>query len=229
MPEPSVSSAERAGMTLHAVLFFSFRSPYSYLAIGRYRQMCEEFNLAIALRVVLPIAIRDPSILFTGSPNVGRYIFIDAARSAQMLGIPYRWPRPDPVVQNLMTREIAAEQPHIHRLCRMGQAAERAGRGLAFAHEVATVIWSGTVDDWHEGDHLAEAAARAGLDFAALEAEAADDATALDAEIAANQAALEAAGHWGVPTLVFEGEPFFGQDRIAMAKWRMEQKGLQRR
>lgn len=216
-------------MTLHADLFFSFRSPYSYLAVGRYRRMCEEYDLTIALRTVWPIAIRDPSILFTGSPAVGRYIFIDAARSAQMLGIPYRWPRPDPVVQNLMTREIAADQPHIHRLCRMGQAAERAGRGLAFAHEVATVIWSGTVDDWHEGDHLAAAAARAGLDFAALEAEAADDAGALDAEIEANQAALEAAGHWGVPTLVFEGEPFFGQDRIAMAQWRMEQKGLVRR
>lgn len=216
-------------MTLHADLFFSFRSPYSYLAIGRYRAMAEEYDLAIALRTVWPIAIRDPSILFTGSPNVGRYIFIDAARSAQMLGIPYRWPRPDPVVQNLATREIAAEQPHIHRLCRMGQAAERAGRGIAFAYEVATLIWSGTVDGWHEGDHLAGAATRAGLEFAALEAEAADDAAALDAEIAANQTALEAAGHWGVPTLVFEGEPFFGQDRIAMAQWRMEQKGLARR
>ena len=216
-------------MTLYADLFFSFRSPYSYLAIGRYRAMAEEYDLTIALRTVLPIAIRDPGILFTGNPNVGRYIFIDAARSAQMLGIPYRWPRPDPVVQNLATREIAAEQPHIHRLCRMGQAAERAGKGLAFADEVSRVIWSGTVDDWHEGDHLAQAAARAGLDFAALEVEAAQDAEALDAEIAANQAALEAAGHWGVPTLVFEGEPFFGQDRIEMAKWRMEQKGLEKR
>lgn len=216
-------------MTLHADLFFSFRSPYSYLAVGRYRAMAEEHDLAIALRTVWPIAIRDPSLLFTGNPNVGRYIFIDAARSAQMLGIPYRWPRPDPVAQNLATREIAADQPHIHRLCRMGQAAERAGRGLAFADEISRVIWSGTVDDWHEGDHLAGAAARAGLDFAALEAEAAQDAAALDQEIVANQAALEAAGHWGVPTLVFEGEPFFGQDRIDMAKWRMEQKGLARR
>jgi 2-hydroxychromene-2-carboxylate isomerase len=216
-------------MTLHADLFFSFRSPYSYLAVGRYRELSAEYDLTIALRTVLPIAIRDPSILFTGSPNVGRYIFIDAARSAQMLGIPYRWPRPDPVVQNLVTREIAQEQPYIHRLCRMGQAAERRGRGLAFADEVSRVIWSGTVDDWHEGDHLRDAAARAGLDLADLDAEAEDDAAALDAEIAANQAALEAAGHWGVPTLVFEGEPFFGQDRIAMAQWRMEQKGLVRR
>jgi len=216
-------------MTLHADLFFSFRSPYSYLAIDRYRAMAETYDLEIALRTVLPIAIRDPSILFTGSPNVGRYIFMDAARSAQMLGMPFRWPRPDPVVQNLATREIAAEQPYIHRLCRMGQAAERRGAGLAFAGEVAGIIWDGATDGWNEGAPMAAACARAGLDFADLLAESESDAEALDAEIAANQAALEAAGHWGVPTLVFNGEPFFGQDRIAMAQWRMEQHGLARR
>ena len=44
--------------------------------------------------------------------------------------------------------------------------------------------------------------------------------------MAANQAALEAAGHWGVPTLVFQGEPFFGQDRIDVALWRMQAAGL---
>lgn len=216
-------------MTLRADLFFSFRSPYSYLAIGRYRAMTEEYDLDIALRTVLPIAIRDPSILFTGNPNVGRYIFMDAARSAQMLGLPFRWPRPDPVVQNLATREIAAEQPYIHRLCRMGQAAERRGKGLAFAGEVSRIIWDGSVDDWHHEVHMHAACERAGLDFCELGAEAQAEARALDAEIEANQAALEAAGHWGVPTLVFEGEPFFGQDRIAMAQWRMEQHGLTRR
>ena len=85
------------------------------------------------------------------------------------------------------------------------------------------------VEDFAEGDHLAEAATRAGLDLADLDAQAVSDAAALDAEIVENQQALEAAGHWGVPTLVVEGEPFFGQDRIEMAKWRMEQKGLQKR
>ena len=38
-----------------------------------------------------------------------------------------------------------------------------------------------------------------------------------------------ASGHWGVPTFVFEKEPFFGQDRIDLLLWRMEQKGLRRR
>ncbi|MCK0128138.1 DsbA family protein [Erythrobacter sp. F6033] len=216
-------------MTLTADLFFSFRSPYSYLAIGRYRAIAEEYDVDITLRTVWPIAIRDPDILFTGNPNAPRYILMDSMRVAEKLGIPYRWPRPDPVVQNLMTREISADQPHIYRIGRMGQAATRRGKGLAFADEVSRIIFSGEVDGWNEGDHLSGAATRAGLDFAELEAEAASDAEALDAEIAENQAALEAAGHWGVPTLVFDGEPFFGQDRIEMAQWRMEQKGLKRR
>lgn len=216
-------------MTQTADLYFSFRSPYSYLAIGRYREMVENYDLDIALRTVWPIAIRDPDILFTGNPNVPRYIMTDSFRCAQFLDIPFRWPRPDPVVQDLATREIAEDQPHIYRICRLGQAATRRGKGLAFAYEVSKIIWSGDVDGWNEGDHLREAAQRAGLDLAELDAEAESDAEALDAEIANNQAALEAAGHWGVPTLVFEGEPFFGQDRIEIAIWRMKQKGLAER
>ncbi len=211
---------------LTADLYFSFRSPYSYLAIGRYRAMAEEYNLDIALRVVWPIAVRNPDILFTGNPAAPMYILRDSMRCGEFLGIPIRWPRPDPVIQNFQTREIAADQPLIRRLCRTGQAACRRGKGMAYAAEVSTVIFSGEVDNWNEGDHLKDAAARAGLDMAELDAEAAKDTDAIDAEIEANQKALEAAGHWGVPTLVFEGEPFFGQDRVDMAKWRMEQKGL---
>jgi 2-hydroxychromene-2-carboxylate isomerase len=55
------------------------------------------------------------------------------------------------------------------------------------------------------------------------------DTAGIVAEIEANQDALEKAGHWGVPTLVFEGEPFFGQDRVDLAIWRMQQKGLTKR
>ena len=149
-------------------------------------------------------------------------------RVAQFHGIPFGPPRPDPIVQDVKTRKISDEQPYIFRLTRLGQAAARKGKSLAFCDEVSRLIWGGA-ENWHEGEHLAEAARRAGLDLAELDVEALADATELDFEIAANQSALEAAGHWGVPTLVFDGEPFFGQDRIEMAVWRMEQKGLKRR
>ncbi len=44
--------------------------------------------------------------------------------------------------------------------------------------------------------------------------------------VRANQAALDASGHWGVPTMVFEGEPFFGQDRNGTLRWRLGTAGL---
>ena len=212
-------------MTLRADLYWSFRSPYSWLAIARYRAMTETYDLEIALKPVYPLAIRQPDFFERSHPNWLGYTFRDVARLAQFHAIPLAAPRPDPIVQDLATRRIAAEQPHIFRLVRLGQAAARRGRSLAFCAEVARLIWGGT-GNWHEGDHLAGAAARAGLELAELEAEAVADAEALDAEVAANQAALEAAGHWGVPTLVFQGEPFFGQDRIDVALWRMQQAGL---
>ena len=223
-----VAAVAQGGMTLTVDLFFSFRSPYSYLAIGRYRAMMAEWDLDIALRPVYPLAIREPDFFERSHPNWMRYTFTDMFRVAQFHGIPFGPPRPDVIVQDLATRKIADEQPYVFRLTRLGQAAARRGKRLAFAHEVASLIWGGA-ENWHEGEHLAGAAERARLNLAELDAEALADAEALDAEIQANQAALEAAGHWGVPTLIFDGEPFFGQDRIEMALWRMQQKGLEKR
>ena len=47
-----------------------------------------------------------------------------------------------------------------------------------------------------------------------------------EAIIQANQKAHHDAGHWGVPTMAFQGEPFFGQDRLDVLLWRLKQNGL---
>ncbi len=57
-------------MSLAADLFFSFRSPYSYLAIGRYRTMAAEWDVDIALRPVYPLAIREPDFFERSHPNL---------------------------------------------------------------------------------------------------------------------------------------------------------------
>jgi 2-hydroxychromene-2-carboxylate isomerase len=108
-------------------------------------------------------------------------------------------------------------------------AAAEQGRGLAFLTEVSRTIWGGEVDNWHEGDHLARAAERAGLDFAALAAAVDADPARFAVIVEENQVAQRAAGHWGVPMMVFGGEAFFGQDRFDQLKWRMEAAGLARR
>ena len=90
-------------------------------------------------------------------------------------------------------------------------------------------LFSAGTKGWHLGNHLTKAAARAGLDLVLLDAAIETDADGYEAEIQANQAALNEAGHWGVPNLVFEGEPFFGQDRIEACVWRMKANGLEAR
>ncbi len=208
-------------------LYWSFRSPYSYLAVPGAMRVEQDFDVTIRFRPVLPLAVRDPAFFSPDNLKRARYIAIDWVRRAEMLGMPHAWPQPDPIVQDLQTYRIAAEQPYIHRLTRLGVEAARRGRGLGFAREVSLRLFGGT-RDWHQGEHLAQAARAAGLDLAAMEAAIAEPASH-DAEIEANQQALAAAGHWGVPTFVVDGEPFFGEDRIDTLRWRLGRRGLARR
>jgi len=216
-------------MTLSIDLFWSFRSPYSYLATPRLRALAAEYELDVAVRPVRPLAVRDPAFFERVNPLWPPYLLRDTKRIADFLGLDFGWPRPDPVVQDLANRRIPAEQPYIHRLTRLGVEAARRGRGLAFLDEVSRVIWGGKVVSWHEGSHLADAAARAGLALGELDAAVASQTAELDALVEANERALEAAGHWGVPTMVFRGEPFFGQDRVELLVWRLRQHGLRPR
>lgn len=215
-------------MTLSVDVFWSFRSPYSYLATPPLRAIHDEYDLALNFRPVRPLAVRDAGFFERVHPNWPMYVVRDVFRLAQMAGLPFAPPRPDPIVQDMATRAIAPEQPYIGRLTRLGQAAVEQGDGLAFADQVARLIWGGTAN-WHEGDHLADVAAAAGLDWARLDQAERVEADRLDAAIAANEAAQAASGHWGVPLMVFDGEPFFGQDRIDVLLWRLGQHGLKRR
>ena len=214
---------------MQADLYFSFRSPYSYLGIARYRQLTLDWDLQIKLRPVYPVAIRNPGFFKAVNPMWVGYLLKDVERVAEHTGQPFRWPRPDPVVMDRETMTFPAEQPYIFRLTWLGLEAQRRGRGLDFACEVAGFLWGEAVEGWDAPDKLAIPVARAGLDLAELEAAIAGRDDDLDAAVRANQDAQEAAGHWGTPCLVFQDEPFFGQDRIDMAVWRMQQRGLQAR
>lgn len=205
--------------------FWSFRSHYCYLALDRVQAIPSDFNVRINVRPVYPIAIRMPEFFANipaDNPNRWRYIVHDAGRIAERLNIPFQWPDPDPVDMEMTTLKIAREQPHIHRLTRLGVAACRRGKGLEFTATVARLIFGGT-RNWDQGKHLAEAADNAGLQLSEMDAEITANPGDYDAEIESNERALNDAGHWGVPTLVLRGEPFFGQDRIEDCRWRLNQ------
>ena len=212
-------------------VFWSFRSPWSYLATRRLRDWQESYDLKINFRVVYPIAVRMPEFFHQVQPQWFSYFLTDVFRVAEFLELPFAWPKPDPVIQYMDEegrRQTATEQPYISRLSRLGALAAEAGRGIEFADEVSALIWGGT-EGWDQGELLAEAVERAGLDLADMDRQIVDETDRLESVIEDNQAAHERAGHWGVPTCAFQGEPFFGQDRLDVLLWRLKREGLQAR
>ena len=217
-------------MTTLAIDFYiSMRSPYSYLVTPRLATLTETYDVEITARPVYAIAARDPDWFKTLNPLWLPYFLIDQQRTAEFLGVPFGRPRPDPIVQDLATGTIAADQPYIQSLTRLAAAASGRGHSFALVREVSALIFDGTVDGWNEGDHLKNAVARAGLDLDELNVAIEANPEHYEVIIAANQDAQKAVGHWGTPLMVYEGEPFFGQDRFEMLQWRLEQNGLTRR
>lgn len=209
-------------------VYWSFRSPYSRLVVPDLIQLRDDFDVDVQLRPVLPLAIRNPDSIF--DPDDRRapiYIVRDSMRRGDMLGRPVIYPlKPDPVVQDFATMKVSAEQPHIHRPTRLGVEANRQGKGLEMAGHVSTLIFGGA-KDWDTGSQFSDAVAKAGLDLDVM-----DEAIRSgnhDEEIERNQKALDASGHWGVPTMVYDNEPFFGQDRVDTLRWRLEQRGVSKR
>jgi len=221
-----VSISATIGGMKNVDVFWSFRSPYSYLATKRLRALSDKWEATFRPRPVYPIAIRTPEFFASAHEQWTGYLIRDIFRVSQYLGLPLAQMQPDPVVMDMATREIAEEQPHIHRLTRLGIVACETSNetGWAFMDEVSSVIWSG--QPWTTGTILADAVARAGLDLAEMETKILAEEARLDAAIEANQEAQSAGGHWGVPLMVLEGEPFFGQDRIDLLEWRLRQLGV---
>ena len=206
-------------------LYWSFYSAYCYLGGIRLERARERYDFDIALRPVWPLAFRHPSALFDAPPAYMTYYDLDTARVAEQLGVPLANPDPEPATLDWSIRAPASEQPHIGRITRLGAEAERRGSGFAFARAFSDLVFA-RGPGWNRGSRMEDAIGKAGLDLAQMDGAIARDPQGYDAEIDANGIALETAGHWGTPTMVLDGEPFFGQDRVELLLWRMAQKGL---
>ncbi len=205
-------------------LYWSFRSPYCYLAMDRLFALADERGAEVHIRHVWPGAMRRAGYFNILHANYPAYHRLDAERLAEFLNIPFARPVPDPLVFEPDSREPLADQPHIRQLTRRALAARALGQERSYLAALMRLLWDGRVRGWDAGNHLTEVAATAGLSAAEIDRFAENKADAYDREVDENGDKLVATGHWGVPCMVLEGEPFFGQDRIEVLAWRLRQK-----
>ena len=211
-------------------LYFSYRSPYSYLILPRMLKLKEKYDIEINFKVVYPIAIRMPE-WFKGK-NIFTYFFlkmIDMRRQAKKLGIPFTTKlKPDPIRQKIITGKISSHQPYIFDICHLGQMAQMKGVGMEFAFEVSSLIFGG-VESWNTDENLSNAAKKVGLDLNQLRESVKVHEEEIIGQIKQNQADQLNAGHHGVPLTVIGNKHFFGQDQFDKIMETLKENGLKER
>lgn len=176
-------------------LWFSFRSPYSYLAVPQMKALAAELPIALRLRPVLPMVMRGLAV-----PRVKQlYLARDARREAERLGLPFGNVA-DPLGKG-------AE----HGLAITYALLKRGADALPFVESATRGAWAEALDLASYVD-LRTVVERAGVDWEVARAALADEAWRVDAADAA--ADLNAAGLWGVPSFRVGDHATWGQDRI---------------
>ena len=211
-------------------LYFSYRSPYSYLILPRMLKLKEKYDIEINFKVVYPIAIRMPE-WFEGKNFFTFFFFkmIDMRLQAKKLGIPFTSKlKPDPIRQNIMTGKISSHQPYIFDICHLGQMAQMKGVGMEFAFEVSSLIFGG-VENWNTDENLSEAAKKVGLDLTQLRESVNVHEEEIIGQIKQNQVDQLNAGHHGVPLTVIGAKHFFGQDQFDKIMETLKENGLKER
>jgi 2-hydroxychromene-2-carboxylate isomerase len=187
--------------------YFDFASPYGYIASHKIDALAARhgreatwrpFLLGAAFKVTggsAPVAF----------PLKGDYFIRDFARSARYHGVPYRYPSKFPISSVAPTRAfywLNATDP---------------GRARDLARALYAAYFTEDVDI-SEAEKMIQAAAKAG--FRADEVRAGiNDQAVKDLTKAEVEKAI-AAGAFGSPYIVIDGEPFWGADRLdQVEKW----------
>jgi len=185
---------------MHTVRFwFDFISPYSWLALEAAGAFADEHDVRWDLRPISYGALLGKTGLLgpVEVPVKRAYTFDDVARAARLAGLELVGPPAHPFrsLEALRTMWLFREAPEALVLARgLAAATWRMGRDLTRVEVLESVVTEVGLDAAELKERIAAPEAKRGL-------------------VEETEAAFEA-GVFGVPTFGFEGELFWGHDRL---------------
>jgi 2-hydroxychromene-2-carboxylate isomerase len=186
-------------MTRSIDFYFDYLSPYAYLAWLRLPEVCTPRKVQIVARPVLFAGLLNywghlgPAEI----PPKGQHVFKECARFAAMAGIPFRSPRYHPF------RPLTA--------LRVSLAEVAQDRQTDVISAIFTAGWA-EGEDLGDAETIGAALQSAGLDGNALLSAAYEPSAKLKLR-QETQTAVEA-GVFGIPTMLVDGELFWGLDQL---------------
>jgi 2-hydroxychromene-2-carboxylate isomerase len=182
--------------------YFDFSSPYSYLASEQIDALAARHGRTVNYKPVLLGGIFKTSGGVPLTESYGpkaRYSLHDFERSARFIGVPYRHPSKFPIGAVAASRAVLWLQQH------------RPDQATAFVHAVFRALFR---DDRDVSDPavVAEVAEAAGIDSKRLMEAVQEPAIKELLKTRVDEAV--AFGMFGAPTIVVDGEVFWGNDRL---------------
>lgn len=180
--------------------FFSFRSPYSFLSLGRLFELTSEFDLDLRLRPVLPMVERGVPL-----PRAKTlYIVLDAGREARRHHVPFGRIL-DPLGEGVN-----------NCLAVFAELGDDEDRKRQFLHSAMNGIWARGIDV-STPDGIEMVSNEAGI--SQREVARALSRKHRGQELArANRELLEGSDLWGVPSMVIGPHRLWGQDRLPLLR-----------
>lgn len=183
------------GKTLQ--FFFSFRSPYSFLAIYEVEKLIKELKIDIEFKPLLPMAMRG----FKIPKSKKMYIFKDAARIAHHRNIPFGKVC-DPLGEGVIN------------VLKLFSLAKDKNQELSFCKIMFEAIWA-------KGQDVTKTSTLTHI-LSALSWKQEEIKSALEQEIPEslkeNKEQLKSYGLWGVPSFKWGEFSTWGQDRIPLLR-----------
>lgn len=193
-------------------VWFSYRSPYSYLALEQLERVVGDSGVPVVLRPVAPMVERGHALV-SAKRN---YILLDAKREADRLDVPFG------EICDPLGKAVEACLAISHHLA---QRPDGVAAHLAFARSALRGIWSEARDPAEYVD-LRAITERAGLDWTEVARWVAEERAAGAAMATANAADLGAIGLWGVPSFRVGDLWLWGQDRLPLLADRLRRHAL---
>jgi len=232
LPPPLMANVN-SDSPLEFDLFLSMNSASGYLMLDRILDLVRNYNARLNLRPILPREV------LTGQegefPYTYNYNVVEFRRIAKFMGVPFEFPNPQVVVQDVwpaLTRTLEApigeeNQKNAYYISRMAQAAALQGHSEAFLDSVYRMIWAGQAKDWPS--QVVSTLEKAGIDGRAMVADAKANPGTYDAYLMKNLLAQTETGHEGDAVAAFRNEPFPGQNRFDQLFWTLQRNGLTRK
>lgn len=199
-------------MALAVPYYIDFKSPYAYLSVAPTRQLERDFDVRLDWR---PLTLNIPDYLDAVDSRTAhnwrkvKYAYMDARRLANRVGLTVLGPKKifDSSIASIALL-YAKDKPGFDRFV------DRTFEGF-FKRQL----------DVEQVGQVTAALSEAGIDAGDFAAYLAGPGRALHDR---QRIETEESGVFGVPTLVIEGEIFWGGDRIDLARERLSAMGLKK-